>query len=264
MKLLALQLSSTEMNYLAIGLMIFIILFSLGMVVFFLFSRKRITEADLEVRDTLIQAQKDVISATLVAQEKERKRIARDLHDEISAKLNVIAMNTSMLKEESLTIQERETLIDRIENATGNTLKNAREIAHNLLPPVLEKFGLCAAITEVVKSLNGNIVQIDFSCDWKEELLSSDYKLHVYRIVQELFNNSLKYAQATTISVQLTENEDVLMLRYCDNGIGFQENAQIGLGTSNISSRVDILNGKENLQTSRGNGVLYTFEFPKV
>lgn len=259
--LLFLQISNTAINYIAIGLMIFIILFSLGMVVFFLFSRKRITEADLEVRDTQIQAQKDVMSATLVTQEKERRRIARDLHDEISAKLNVIAMNTGMLKEATLSQQDRDLLINRIEEATGNTLKNAREIAHNLLPPVLEKFGLCAAITEVVKDLNGNQLEINFSCDWNEEQLSSDVKLHVYRIVQELLNNTIKYAQASQVQI-LLDQQSSFSLTYTDNGIGFQENAKVGLGTSNISSRVDLLHGDYHLQTSNGNGVLYTFNFP--
>lgn len=262
--LLILQISNTTINYIAVGLMLFIILFSVAMVVFFLLSRKRITEADLEVRDAQIQAQKDVMSATLVTQEKERQRIARDLHDEISAKLNVIAINTSMLKENSLTDQERETLIERIETATGNTLKNAREIAHNLLPPVLEKFGLCAAVTEIVKNINGNSIQIEFSCDWNEENINSDFQLHIYRIIQELFNNTIKYSQATLVSLELIEKDNSKMIIYSDNGIGFQKNALPGLGTSNINSRVDLLKGNHELKTSHGNGVLYKFEFPKA
>ncbi|PQJ32419.1 two-component sensor histidine kinase [Nonlabens arenilitoris] len=233
------------------------------MVIFFLLSRKRITEADLEVRDTQIKAQKDVMSATIVTQEKERQRIARDLHDEISAKLNVIAMNTNMLKEESLSSTEREMLITRIETATGKTLENAREIAHNLLPPVLEKFGLCAAISEVVKSINGHQIDIYFSCDWNEEQLSPDSQLHVYRIIQELLNNTIKYAHSDKVSIILNEEDEYRLFTYSDNGIGFQDNTQIGLGTSNISSRVDLLNGTHDLQTSHGNGVVYTFKFPK-
>ncbi|WOI23330.1 sensor histidine kinase [Nonlabens ulvanivorans] len=259
-----LQISNTSINYIAIGLMIFIILFSIGMVIFFLLSRKRITEADLEVRDTQIKAQKDVMSATLVTQEKERQRIARDLHDEISAKLNVIAMNTNMLKEESLSIEEREMLISRIETATGKTLENARKIAHNLLPPVLEKFGLCAALTEVVKSIKGDKIDIYFSCDWNEEQLNPDSQLHVYRVIQELLNNTIKYAQSDKVSIVLHEEDHYRLITYSDNGIGFQDNAQIGLGTSNISSRVDLLNGTYHLETSDGNGVIYTFKYPKT
>ena len=87
-----LQISNTTINYVAIGIMIFIILFSVGMVIFFMLSRKRITLSDLEVRDTKIKAQQDVLTATLETQEKERRRIARDLHDEISSKLNVISL----------------------------------------------------------------------------------------------------------------------------------------------------------------------------
>ncbi len=257
-----LQISNTSINYIAIGLMIFIILFSIGMVVFFLLSRQRITQADLEVRDTQIQAQKDVLSASLVTQEKERRRIARDLHDEISAKLNVIAMNTSMLKDETLNTSDRLLLLERIENATGNTLSNARKIAHNLLPPVLEKFGLCAAITELVKSIDGKELKIDFSCDWNEEKLTAESQLHIYRIIQELFNNTIKYAQASTVAVTLNEDSQVQSLEYIDNGIGMSDNAGIGIGTSNINSRVDLLKGTYDLKTGKNKGVLYTFEFP--
>jgi signal transduction histidine kinase len=115
------------------------------MVIFFMLSRKRITLSDLEVRDTKIKAQQDILDTTLLTQEKERRRIARELHDEISAKLNVISLNTDLLNDESLNQQERQLLLARIESATSKTLENARNLAHDLLPPVLEKFGLPSA-----------------------------------------------------------------------------------------------------------------------
>ncbi|PPK94753.1 MULTISPECIES: sensor histidine kinase [Nonlabens] len=256
-----LQISNTTINYVAIGLMVFIILFSVGMVIFFLLSRKRITKADLEVRDTKIKAQEDVIEATLLTQEKERHRIARELHDEISAKLNVISLNTNLLTDTTLSKDDRDLLLDRIQNATAKTLENARRLAHDLLPPVLERFGLCQALTELVDSIHNDQLKINFDCDWDESVLTSDQQLHTYRIVQELFNNSLKYSQANHIHLSLTTS-NVKSMVYRDNGIGFQENTGKGLGTSNINSRVSILRGSMTLETSINQGVLYTFEFP--
>ena len=257
-----LQISNTTINYVAIGLMIFIILFSVGMVIFFLLSRKRITKADLEVRDTRIKAQEDVIEATLLTQEKERHRIARELHDEISAKLNVISLNTNLLTDTTLNQDDRDLLLDRIQNATAKTLENARRLAHDLLPPVLERFGLCQALTELVDSIHNDKLKIKFDCDWDESVLTSDQQLHTYRIVQELFNNSLKYSQANQIHLSLTTCDVIRRMVYRDNGIGFQETTGIGLGTSNINSRVSILHGSMALETSINQGVLYTFEFP--
>jgi signal transduction histidine kinase len=224
-------------------------------------SRKRITLSDLEVRDTKIKAQQDILDTTLLTQEKERRRIARELHDEISAKLNVISLNTDLLNDESLNQQERQLLLARIESATSKTLENARNLAHDLLPPVLEKFGLCQALTELVASINNKNLKIAFECDWDITKLKPSEQLHNYRIVQELFNNSIKYSQAQNIELKLLTKENKRILIYSDNGVGFQEKAEVGLGTSNINSRTSILNGTMSLQTSINQGVCYTFEF---
>lgn len=255
------QISNTTINYVAIGIMIFIILFSIGMVIFFMLSRKRITLSDLEVRDTKIKAQQDILDTTLLTQEKERRRIARELHDEISAKLNVISLNTDLLNDESLNQQERELLLARIERATSKTLENARNLAHDLLPPVLEKFGLYQALTELVASIHNKTLDVTFECDWDITKLNSTEQLHNYRIVQELFNNSIKYSQAQKIELKLKTQENKRTLIYSDDGIGFPEKVGVGLGTSNINSRTSILNGTMNLQTSKNQGVCYTFEF---
>lgn len=255
-----LQISNTTINYVAIGIMIFIILFSVGMVIFFMFSRKRITLSDLEVRDTKIKAQQDVLTATLETQEKERRRIARDLHDEISSKLNVISLNTDMLINESLDDDDKALLLNRIKNATERTSDNARRIAHDLLPPVLEKFGLCQALTELVSTINNDQLKVNFRCVWDETHMSLENQLHTYRVVQELFNNSIKYSKASEIDLWLDSEPSKKMI-YRDNGIGFQETTSVGLGTSNINSRISILEGKMNLKTANNQGVLYTFEF---
>jgi signal transduction histidine kinase len=258
--LFTLQISNTTINYVAIAMMIFIILFSIGMVVFFLLSRKRITISDLEVRDTRIKAQEDILAITIETQEKERRRIAQELHDEISAKLNVISLNTDLLNDETLNQEERKLLLGRIQNATVKTLENARRLAHDLLPPVLERFGLCQALTELVASIHHKKLQVDFECNWEESNLSVIHQLHTYRIVQELFNNSLKYSKAQQIELKLTENASRQLI-YKDDGIGFQESNSIGLGISNINSRVSILKGTMTLETSKNKGVFYIFDF---
>jgi signal transduction histidine kinase len=258
--LFILQITNTTINYVAIAMMIFIILFSISMVVFFLLSRKRITLSDLEVRDTKIKAQEDILAITLQTQEKERRRIARELHDEISAKLNVISLNTDLLSDDTLDGTERKLLLSRIQNATSKTLENARRLAHDLLPPVLERFGLCQALSELAASVHNKKLQVTFECKWDESHISAIDQLHIYRIVQELFNNTIKYSKAQQIELKLTENTN-RQLVYKDNGIGFQETNSIGLGMSNINSRVAILKGIMTLETSKDQGVFYTFEF---
>jgi signal transduction histidine kinase len=254
------QISNTAINYVAIAMMIFIILFSISMVVFFLLSRKRITLSDLEVRDTKIKAQEDILATTLQTQEKERRRIARELHDEISAKLNVISLNTDLLIDDTLDATERKLLLSRIQIATSKTLENARRLAHDLLPPVLERFGLCQALRELAASIDNKKLQVNFECHWDELPLSAIDQLHIYRIAQELFNNSIKYSKAQQIELKLTENTNKQLI-YKDNGVGFQETNTIGLGMSNIQSRVAILKGTMTLETFKNQGVFYTFEF---
>ncbi len=244
---------------------VFFMLVAAAIVVFFYFSRKKINQKEIEKKNIIIEYQDQQLKAVILTQETERKRIAQDLHDDISSKLNVVKLNCHLLSTPNLSPAEQKEITSIIIDLTNKALDSSRKIAHNLLPPVLEKFGLDAGIKELclefessrsVKIEYNNVVDFDF------KNLHND--LHVFRILQELLNNSVRHGQATFISITLQENDDFYSCIYTDNGIGFDTNLssnQKGLGTKNIESRVRFLNGTLEIKSARGEGTRVNFTF---
>ena len=127
---------------------------AVALFLFFFFSRKKIVEKELEKKSAEIKHQKELIHATILTQENERKRIAQDLHDDISSKLNVIHLNSNLLLDGDLNAKEYSEVTKSNIDITNRTLQSARKIAHDLLPPILSKFGLQSAIEELVDDYN--------------------------------------------------------------------------------------------------------------
>ncbi|OXA77354.1 Histidine kinase-, DNA gyrase B-, and HSP90-like ATPase [Flavobacterium aquidurense] len=241
------------------------ILMGLVLVLFFYFSRKKITQKELEKKDLEIHLQKEQLHAVIVAQEEERKRIAQDLHDDISSKLNIVSLNTHLLSAPNLTEEETNEITDNIINLTTKALENSRKIAHNLLPPVFEKFGLNAGVEELCEEFESSkAVKVYYKNEIDFDDNDIDRHLHVFRILQELMNNSLRHGKATEIWISFKSIASVATCNYEDNGVGFDskntEN-QKGLGMKNIDSRVSFLNGdiKIDSQINKGISVIFTF-----
>lgn len=241
------------------------LLMGLVLVLFFYFSRKKIIQKELEKRDLEIHLQKEQLHAIIVAQEEERKRIAQDLHDDISSKLNIVSLNSHLLTSPNLTESEIVEITDNIITLTTKALENSRKIAHNLLPPVFEKFGLNAGVEELCEEFESSkSVKVYYKNDIDFDDNDIDRHLHVFRILQELMNNSLRHGKATEIWINFKNENEINTCFYEDNGVGFDsENTenQKGLGMKNIDSRISFLNGsiKINSQIGQGIGVIFTF-----
>ena len=241
------------------------ILMGIVLVLFFYFSRKKITQKELEKKDLEIYLQKEQLHAVIVAQEEERKRIAQDLHDDISSKLNIVSLNTHLLSAPNLTEAETLEITENIINLTTKALENSRKIAHNLLPPVFEKFGLNAGVEELCEEFESSkAVKVYYKNEIDFHESEIDRHLHIFRILQELMNNSLRHGKATEIWISFKNIASVDTCNYEDNGVGFDskntEN-QKGLGMKNIDSRISFLNGtiKIDSQINRGISVIFTF-----
>ena len=241
------------------------LLMGLVLIFFFYFSRKKIIQKELEKKDLEIKYQKELLSAVIITQEEERKRIAQDLHDDISSKLNIVSLNSHLLTTPNLSANEVIEITANIINLTHKALDNSRKIAHGLLPPVLDKFGLHAGVEELCMEFSSSkAVNIDYQNKTTFAISDNDKHLHVFRILQELMNNSLRHGKATVISILFEEQNGVKNCHYTDNGIGFEmknnEN-QKGLGMKNIESRIAFLNGKLTLESVLNKGISVVFNF---
>ena len=241
------------------------LLMGLVLILFFYFSRKKIIQKEFEKKDLEIQYQKELLSSVIITQEEERKRIAQDLHDDISSKLNIVSLNSHLLTTPNLTETEVVEITNNIINLTAKALDNSRKIAHGLLPPVLDKFGLHAGVEELCLEFSSSkAVKVKYENKTVFDIIDNDKHLHVFRILQELMNNSLRHGKASIISIIFEKKDEKNWCFYTDDGIGFEmksdENKK-GLGMKNIESRIAFLNGKMTLDSSINKGISVVFNF---
>lgn len=197
--------------------------------------------------------------------ESERKRIAHELHDDISSKLNVISLNCHLLKIPNLSPKESEEITRNIIEYSAKALNSSKEMAHSLFSPVFDKFGLHAGIEELCSELNHNeSVAIQYENKLNFDIDENQSHIHVFRILQELLTNSIQHGKATAISVLFDEINKKNTCIYSDNGIGLdlkQIESHTGLGIKNIVSRVAVLGGDIKIESQLNNGVSVIFNF---
>lgn len=202
-----------------------------------------------------IELQKEMIQAMVFAQDNERKRIASDLHDEIGSKLNIIFMYLQQLNKNENTNNETSNSIIEVTKIVNSAIENTRKLSHDLLPPIIEEFGIVEALNELCSSLNKlDSLEISFSSKSNQKFISDKKNhLNLFRIAQELIKNSITHGKASKINMHLYFLSPNLNFAYKDNGIGFKtNNISKGLGLKNIESRVQVMNGSWTF-TSRPN-----------
>ncbi len=236
---------------------IFLVLVTTGLILFFHYSRRKIIQKELEKAALKLENQKKILQTSIAIQERERNRIAQDLHDAISSKLNIVSLSTNVLLVDKTIGKKQKQSLEQILDITTNTLESSRKIAHDLLPPILDKFGLKAALEELFEECTANTnIDIESNIE-KLSKLSRTNQLHVFRIVQELINNSIRHGKANELVIYMEQNTTGFILRYQDNGIGFtvkDVKEKPGIGLQNIKSRVKILNGELKIDSTQNSG----------
>lgn len=204
--------------------------------------------------------------AILESEENERQRLARELHDGVGQLLSATKLNLSTLESEKCTAEEKIRLQNSM-SILDDSIREIRNISHNMVPDALIKYGLKHAIVDFVSKINQTKkIQINFECNgFEENSLEDTEKLMLYRIIQESVNNALKYAHATQMSIQLSADINEISLLMEDNGKGFdieEVKQKGGIGLKNIQLRTDYLKGKFEIESSPKNGTTIIIEIP--
>ena len=200
--------------------------------------------------------------AMLAGQEKAHKRIAEELHDNLGSILVTLNMFADSLQSKKDPEAQKE-LAGRISEIAHQANEMTRQISHSLHSGVLKHFGLEIAIKELIAALNeSDAVTVDSHVQITSKL-DSDLSMNIYRIVQELVNNTLKHSKATKITLDLNQIKDHLSLIYSDNGVGFDKDEVVnGLGLKNLESRVDRLEGTITTESKPNQGLTTIIEVP--
>jgi PAS domain S-box-containing protein len=216
-----------------------------------------------------VERQKNTVLRSFIqGQEDERHRIAQDLHDGVGHLLSIVKIGLSSFQENVQALApERLDDFQHFLRIYDQAVQEVRAVSHQLMPATLRKMGLKAALQDLATmlTLSGKI-RVDVSLEALDTLttqLDNELETSVFRIVQELANNTVKYAQARTVSIQIINNGGSLLCIYEDDGIGFDvHNVPRGLGLNNIYNRVLLLGGTAEFDSALGNGMVATIEIP--
>jgi signal transduction histidine kinase len=216
---------------------------------------------------TKLETEKQLLAteAVLKGEEQERTRLAKDLHDGLGGLLSGIKYSFQNMKDNLILTPENAQVFERSLDMLDSSIHEMRRVAHNLMPETLFKFGLDMALNDFCTAINNSgVLQLKYqSFGLENTKLNHSVSVSVYRIVQELVNNIVKHAEAKLALVQLTVSENLLLIDVEDNGKGFDTDKlkdQKGIGWNNVSSRIDYLDGKLELNSQPGKGTIVHIE----
>lgn len=254
------QLVSNKQRQLVIWILV-IVAFSLT-AIGLLFQRKNQHKQRLQlqrIKELETEKQLTATEAVLKGEEQERSRLAKDLHDGLGGLLSGIKFSFQTMKGNLILTPENARLFERSLDMLDTSIMEMRRVAHNLMPENLIKFGLDTALKDFCGDIQqSGVLQIKYiSIGLKNSEIEQSTALSIYRVIQELVNNILKHAEAKQALVQLTKNENLILLDVEDDGKGFEHSKMLlssGIGWTNIKSRLEYLNAKVTLDSAPGRG----------
>lgn len=218
------------------------------------------------IRELEMEKQLAATEAVLEGEEKERSRLAKDLHDGLGGMLSGIKHSLTSIRGSSAATAENTQTLERSIDMLDSSIKEIRRVAHNMMPENLNKFGIDAALRDFCKDITASgILKVSYrSLALDQATISDMASLTVYRIVQELVSNSVKHAAATTALVQVSAANGRFSVTVEDDGRGFDPaviGQTNGIGWSNIRNRVEFLKGKLDIESTPGKGTSVLIEF---
>lgn len=205
-----------------------------------------------------LRQQQEHFSQSLINNtERERSRIAKDLHDDIGQSLSAIKSKIN------LSNKSHDKNLSELEEEVGKIIEQTRDISRNLYPSYLEKIGLVRSIARLSELIQKSThIECSFEIDPSVDDLPIESRTHLYRITQECINNTIKHSKATALKMELTNDTDYFMFVYRDNGIGLQENdSKKGFGFYSIKERAKMIHGDLQITDNSGKGFKLIIKF---
>jgi two-component system NarL family sensor kinase len=205
------------------------------------------------------QQQLTATEAVLKGEAQERTRLAKDLHDGLGGMLSGIKYSLNTMKGNLIMTPDNLEAFERSMDMLDSSIREMRRVAHNMMPEALVKFGLDTALKDFCNDINqSGALQVNYqSLGMEQVVVDQTTAITIYRIVQELINNTMKHAVAKTAIVQLTKTDGHLTVTVEDDGKGFDTailNKSKGIGWTNIQNRVEFLKGTLDVQSGNEKG----------
>lgn len=230
------------------------------------FYKRRILQQQAIAQATLAKQQQQATIEIINAEEKERKRIAEDLHDGVGQLMTAAWLNLQALDNQTQADNTQQyQLINKTLLLVDESCKEVRQVSHNMMPNALLRKGLVNAVKEFIGQINTGKLSINLQTEELQKALPSHVETILYRVIQESVNNVVKHAEATQLDISINQDEEGIDVMVEDNGKGFD--AKIirpsdGIGLQNIQSRILYLKGTVSWDSSPNNGTLVAIHIP--
>jgi len=250
-------------NFLFIGIAGLVLL--AGLLIYSQYERYRLRK-ETQLQAEIMRQQEIAVKAVMEAEENERERIAKDLHDGVGQMMSAAKMNLSAFESEiQFSNAEHKESFEKIISLVDESCKEVRTVSHIMMPNALLKSSLGAAIREFVDKLNNKTLKVHVYTEGLDERLDSNVETVLYRVIQECVNNTIKHAGATTLDISLIKDKDGISGTIEDNGKGFDTTDKEkfeGIGLKNITTRIEYLKGTVDFDSAPGRGTVVALHVP--
>lgn len=247
--------STQEISFLSILLPLLLLVFVIviGVILLNQHFQKNLYRQSLEREELKNKHQKELLQSNIEVQEAERKRIAKDLHDELGATLSIAKMHLMRIEQMHPNLDSKGLSLGNVRNIIESSIGSVRQISHHLMPTQLETFGLIRALESMIDQINDSKqIAIEFSVPSDTTKLSWEKELGLYRIFMELIQNTLKHSKAKKVKIEYREVGENITAKYEDDGVGLPEKTVYGLGLKSMEARVKAFGGNFELLESDG------------
>ncbi|HDQ15839.1 MAG TPA: sensor histidine kinase [Bacteroidetes bacterium] len=226
---------------------------------------RQIFDLHYEVERLREQNEAKILTAVLKAEENERSKIAKDLHDGLAPLLSTAKIYTTAMERYDMSKNNLQ-LLEKMEYLINNSVETLKEISNHLSPHILVNFGLETALRKFIQNTSfPSEIKVIFETNLEKRRLKSNIEVILYRVACELITNSLKHSNCNKIDINLFLQEEEILFFYSDNGIGFDKDKlseKAGMGLSNIYSRIKSVNGIVELKTGKKSGFFMKIKIP--
>ena len=242
------------------------VLVVLGILLAWSYYKRYRLKQESQLQAEILKQQELKARAILEAEENERQRIAKDLHDGVGQMMSAAKMNLSAIESElAFADSKQKENFEKAISLVDESCKEVRTVSHIMMPNALLRNSLGNAIHEFVNKLSNKTMQVHVYTEGLDEKMDTNVETVLYRVIQECVHNAMKHAQATNLDISLIRDKDGISGTVEDNGKGFdpadKENFE-GIGLKNIITRIEYLRGTVDFDSAPGRGTVIAMHVP--
>ena len=225
------------------------LILAVAIVLFVLLYQKKVLAQQNQLQQAENLHQRQLLEAAIMVEEKERERIAKNIHDDVGMLLNVTKLNLTKISRNIDKKQIIQEVVFESLTLVDETINNIRGIAKDLVPPTLLRLGYLNGIAELSRTISATgEVKVNFTCNEMDFRFKENVELQLYRLTVELVNNILKHAKASIINIQVLSSPKLINIAITHNGVGISDDdvlrisqEQRGIGLKSIESRAQLI-----------------------